>query len=638
MNIPCENIECKTIWSTIPWTRLRDLEIGCAEITPLLNKLIHLKELLRQENISKSIVELYIKQLKKKQLVCPLKDETVMALQSDETKTPGLTHKLIDHDSVQLSTQLEPIVDIIEPMEKNNRSTTHQDIPNKISITHVSNISSDEFDLPYENIINRHIHVSLPLIVISDNTTLEIMNINIDTGRILPKSKIDIPMPFIQIQFHNILPLILCDNGQGDIFIYYYNIPTRIESIMKSGLSSILVNKLKMNVSHTARLNPSVSTRDSIVYATTHDPLPGRMRLVTKIEESKYIREKIDLSFKISYKTNSNSKISSFHPTLPIFIKFNETSNSLTVCRLIDEYSKIVELFVLPVQTSDYYIAFHPNLPFLFIAQNNLIQIFQIEENFSSAKLYYNFKYIENKITAIKFHHTLPIFIVGYVDNIWTLWSLESKLQLITWGKNKENVGYTIKDFYFHDTLPIFAIIRSSHIELWQNRILSMSEPYHYFKSNGYLIYKDYIWRSKIQLKADFYFHNNLFLRFTTTYITQKHKFWKGETEYSGRSKLNLELYLIDPLPKIFSSSDELFNEISTRSNLKEWDSKEDAWSSRWRWYNYDETIRIICREQEKNITDDKDLSEIEKIQKKDTLKQWCQKLQQNHQLQFDTW
>ena len=34
MNIPCENIECKTLWSTIPWTTLRDLEIGCAEITP----------------------------------------------------------------------------------------------------------------------------------------------------------------------------------------------------------------------------------------------------------------------------------------------------------------------------------------------------------------------------------------------------------------------------------------------------------------------------------------------------------------------------------------------------------------------------------------------------------------------------
>jgi len=636
MNIPCENIECKTLWSTIPWTRLRDIEIGCAEITPILNKLIRLKELLRQENINKSIVELYIKQLQKKQLVCPLKDQTVMALQGDETKTPGLTHTLIDHVSVQSSTQLEPIVDMIEPMEKKNRSTTHQAIPNKISITPVGNIFSDEFDLRYENIIHRHIHFSLPLIVISDNTTLEIMNINIDTGRILPKSKIDIPMPFIQIQFHNILPLIICDNGQGDIFIYYYKIPTRIKGIIKSGLSSILVNKLKMDVRHTSRLNPSVSTRDSVVYATTHDPLTGKVRVVSNIEESKYIREKIDLSFKINYKTNSNSKISSFHPTLPIFIKFNETSNSITVCSLIDEYSKIVELFVLPVQTSDYYIAFHPSLPFLMIAQNNLIQIFEIEQNFSNAKLHYNFKYIENRITAIKFHTTLPILIVGYTDSIWTLWSLESKLQLITWAQNNKDIGDKILDFYFHDTLPIFAIIRSSHIELWQNRILSMSEPYQYFISNGYLIYKGYIWRSKIQLKADFYFHNNLFLEFTTKYMEKE--IWKGQTKYSGKSKLNLGLYVIDPSPKIFSSYHELHGEISTRSSLKEWNSREDELHIRWRWYNFDETITIICREQEINITDNKSLSEIEKNQKKETLQQWCETIRQNHQRSFDSW
>jgi len=648
MDIPCENIACKTLWSKIPWTRLRDLEIGCAEITPILNQLINLKDLLRQENIDKPIVQLYIKQLQKKQLVCPLREETVMVLQIDETKVPVSdvlptpislkkeTPSLTGDVSVELSKQFESVVHIDEPMEKKNRSTTAQVIPNKINITQVSNILSEQFDLDYENIIHRHIHVSLPLIVISDNTTLEIMNINIDTGRILPKSKIDIPMPFIEIRFHNILPLILCDNGQGDIFIYYYNIPTRIKGIVKSGLSSILANKLNMEVRHTARLNPSISTRDSVVYATTHDPLTGRVRFVSNIEESKYIREKIDLSFKINYKTNSNSKISSFHPTLPIFITFNEISNSITVCRLIDEYSKIVELFVLPVQTSDYYIAFHPSLPFLMIAQNNLIQIFQIEQNFSNAKLYYHFKHIENSITAIKFHHMLPIFIVGYSDSIWTLWSLDSKLQLITWAQNNDKFGDKILDFYFHDTLPIFAIIRSKHMELWQNRILSMSEPYHYFSSNGYIIYKGYIMKGKKQFKADFYFHNNLFTCFTTKYINQE--IWKGQTKYSGKSQLDLELYVLDPSPKIFSTRDELYNEIYARSNLKEWDYKEDQMRSRWNWYNYDETIDIICKEQKINITDNKSLSEIEKNQKLETLQQWCENYKQNHQRSFDSW
>jgi len=635
MSCPSENIECKTLWAEIPWTRLRNLEIGCPEITPILNKLVHLNNQLNQENIYLPLIQFYIKKLEQKQLICPLKQTTSVSLKSDETKLTidqketsnlesSLTLNLTSELPVEISSELKSMNDINKSKRNNQR------IPNRISFTQLNDIYTDEFNFLKQNIISCHIHISLPLMVMSNNNTLEIMNINIDTRHILHKSTIQTPIDFTKIQFHNILPLILCYNGHGEIFIYSYNIPTRTEAILKSGMSSSLARKLIMNIRGMKKLDPSVSTADTIFHAEMS--LLDKKRTLSKIRESKYIREKIDLLFKISYTTNINSHISSFHPTLPIFIKFNQVSNSLTVCRLIDNYSNIVELFVLPMYISNYYTAFHPNLPILLITETNSIHIFKIEENFTNATHQFSFKYRENTITAIKFHNILPVFIVGYDDSVWTLWSLEPNLQLITWSNSLLNPK-PVKDFYFHHTLPIFGIIYTNYNQLWQNSILSMSQPYKYLPSKAYLIH---INRIESETKDNFYFHNNLFVSLSTIYINQPGTGTytkRGYTPaiYSGQSKLKTTLYDIDPLPKIFITENELRSEINKRFGLLEYNSKEDLVMRRWDWHEYHSLIHNVCDEQEKIIMNDTLLSGNDKKQKIETLHESCKKINESH-------